>query len=112
MIIHSHNNALMCLTFSSSLKDVTSNWFYSPPPHSLRNFEEGTEVFLNQYASCREAKKNHRLISVKIKHDDSLKSYIGYFQSQLVKVLNCDEDASALAFINGLQTLTPCTSTC
>jgi len=33
---------------------------------------------------------------------DSLKSYIGYFQSQLAKVSHCGEDISALAFISGL----------
>ena len=34
---------------------------------------------------------------------DSLKSYINYFLNQMVKVPNCDEDASVLVFINGLQ---------
>ena len=38
---------------------------------------------------------------------DSLKAYIGYFQDQLAKVHNCSEDASALAFINGLQITLP-----
>jgi len=33
---------------------------------------------------------------------DSLKSYIRYFQNQLVKVPNCSEDVSALTFINRL----------
>jgi len=34
---------------------------------------------------------------------DNLKSYINFFQSQLAKVSNCGEEASALAFISGLQ---------
>ena len=40
---------------------------------------------------------------MKMRQGDSLKSYIGYFQSQLVKVSNCGEDVSALVFISGLQ---------
>jgi len=35
--------------------------------------------------------------------DDSLKSYIGYFQYQLTKVPNWGEDVSARIFISGLQ---------
>ena len=38
---------------------------------------------------------------------DSLKTYIGYFQNQLVKVHNCSEDAFALAFISGLRITHP-----
>ena len=67
--------------------------------------------FLTQYASHREAKKNnHHLLTVKIRQNDSLKSYIGYFQSQLAKVFNCGEDVSALAFIRGCRFFTPCIS--
>jgi len=43
-------------------------------------------VFLTQYASRREAKRNnHHLITVKMRQSNILKSYIGYFQSQLAK---------------------------
>jgi len=71
---------------------------------SLYNFEEVTKVFLTHYVSCQEAKKNsHHLLSVKMRHDDSLKSYTNSFQNQLAKVPNCSEDVYALAFINGLQ---------
>jgi len=59
------------------LKGVVSDWLYSLPPHSLHNFEEVTEVFLTQYASRREAKKNNYLLTIKMRQDDSLKSYIG-----------------------------------
>ena len=104
MIVHSCNDALICLAFSPSLKGVASNWFYSLPSHSLHNFEKVTKAFLTQYASRREAKKNnHHLLSVNMRQDDNLKSYIGYFQSQLAKVFNCSEDVSALTFISGLQ---------
>ena len=42
-----------------------------------------------------------------MRQGDSLKSYIGFFQSQLAKVLSCDEDVSALTFIRGLQVSHP-----
>ena len=71
---------------------------------SLHNFKEINETFLTQYASCREAKKNnHHLLTVKMRQDDNLKSYIGYFQNQLAKIPNYGEDVSAPAFISRLQ---------
>jgi len=58
----------MCLTFPSNLKDATSNWFYSLPPHSLCNFETVSEAFLTQYASRWEAKRNnHHLLTIKMR---------------------------------------------
>ena len=52
------------------------------PPYSFHNFEELTEVFLTQYTSCQEAKKNnHHLLTVKMSQGDNHKSYIVYFQS-------------------------------
>ena len=108
MVFYSRNDPLMYLTFSSSLKGVASNWFYSLSGHLLLNFEEITESFLNQYASHREAKKNnHHLLIVKIRPSDSLKSYISYFQNQLTKAANCGEDISALTFFNRLQVSHP-----
>ena len=81
MVVYSCNDPLMCLTFPFSLKGVASDWFYSLPTHSLHNFEEVTEAFLTQYVSRREVKKNNYLLTVKMRHGDILKSYIGYFQS-------------------------------
>ena len=93
----------MCFTFSSSLKGVVSDWFYSLSPHSLHNLEEVSVAFLTHYASHREAKRNnHHLLTVKMKPSDNFKSYTGYFQSQLAKVPNCSKDVPALAFISGL----------
>ena len=85
----------------------------SLPTHSLYDFEEVTEVFLTKYASRREAKKNnYHLFTIKKRESNSFKSYIGYLQSHLAKVLNCSEDVSALAFISGLQVSHPYINIC
>lgn len=81
----------------SSLKGVAYDWLYSLPSCSIHNLEGLTEfrtIFLLP---------GHHLLSVKMRHSDSLKAYIDYFQNQLVKVHNCRENASAFAFISGLQ---------
>ena len=101
-MVYSRNDPLLCITFPSSLKGVASDWFYSLSSRLLHNCEEVTRVFLTQYASRQEAKKNHHLISVKMRQSESLKSYISFFQSQLAKVPNCGEDVSALAFVSEL----------
>jgi len=88
MVVYSRNDQLLCLTFSSTLKNVASDWFNSSSSRSLHNFEEVTEAFLTQYAPLREAKKsNHHLLSVKIRQRDNLKSYTSFFQSQLTRSL-------------------------
>ena len=101
MVVYSRNDPLLWLNFSSNLKGVASDWFYSLTLHSLHNFVKVIEVFLTQYASRREAKRNnHHLLSVKIRQSADLKSFVSFFQSQLAKVSNCDEDVSALVFIS------------
>ena len=40
MVVYSHNDLLMSQLFPSNLKRVASDWFYSLPSHSLRDFEE------------------------------------------------------------------------
>ena len=47
------------------------------------------------------------LLTVKTRQGDSLKSFIGYFQSKQDKVFSCGEDVFTLAFINGLQVSHP-----
>jgi len=42
-----------------------------------------------------------------MRQNDSLKSYIGYFQSQLAKIPNCGEDVSVLHSSAGYKSLTP-----
>ena len=113
MLVHSHKNPLMYLTFSSSLKGVSPDWFYSLPPHLLHSFEEITKVFLTQYVSRREAKKNnHHVISIKMRQGDNLMSYISYFHNQLTKIPNCGKDVSTLVFIIGLQISHPYKNIC
>ena len=107
MVVYSRNDLLLCIIFPSSLKGVASDWFYSLLPRFLYNFEEVTKAFVTQYASYQDAKKNnHHLLSIKMRQSESFKSYINFFQSQLIKVPNSGEDVSALAFISGCIFLT------
>jgi len=103
MVIYSRNDPPMCLIFSSIRKDVALDWFYFLSSHSLHNFEELIEAFPHSVYLSWEAKRNtHNLLTVKMIRGDNLKSYIGYFQSQLAKVPNCGENISMLAFISEL----------
>ena len=80
MMIYSHNDLVMCLTFPASLKGVALDWFYSPPPCSLHNFNKVTKSFLTQYTSRQVAKKNsHHLLSIRMRQGDILKLYINFF---------------------------------
>ena len=103
-MIHARNDSILCWIFPSSLKGIASDWFYFLPPRSIHNFEDLTKLFITQYSSLKGFKQNnHHLLSVNMRPSDRLKAYIGYFQNKLAKVHNCSEDASTLAFINGLR---------
>ena len=89
MVIHATNDSILCQIFSSSLKEVASDWFYSFPLRSIHNFQGLTELFLAQYSSHQEFKQNnYYLLSVKIRPSDNLKANLEYFQNQLIKVHN------------------------
>ena len=108
MVIYSHNDLVICFTFSSSLKGATSDWFYSLPLRSLHKFSAVTDAFLNQNASCQEANSNnYYLLSARMRQGDSLQLYINFFQRQLTKVSNCGKEVFVLAFINGLHVTHP-----
>ena len=103
MVIYARNDLILCRIFPSSLKGVASNWFYSLPSRSSHKFKDLIKLFISQYFSRQELKQNnHYLLCTKMKPSDSLKAYVGHFQSQRTKVYNCSDDASALAFISRL----------
>jgi len=58
MAVHSYDDHLLCRVFSSSLRGVVLDWFYSLQSRSLRTFEEVSNAFFNQYTSWQEFKKN------------------------------------------------------
>ena len=61
---------------------------------------------LLQFASRREFQRNNNhLLTVRMKTGESLKSYVNYFQSQMVLVYNYNKDVAATAFISGLQVI-------
>ena len=90
IVVHSYDDFLTCRVFSSSLKGLVLNWFYSLPPRYLRSFEGVSDAFLNQYASQQKFKNNSNyLFMVRMKKRKTLKRYISHFQSQIALVYNC-----------------------
>ena len=83
MVVHSHDNRLMCRVFPSSLKGTALDWLYSLLSWSLWNFEVGN-TFFSQYASRQEFKRNNKqLLTIKMKPGETLKRYISYFKNQM-----------------------------
>ena len=102
MTVYAHDD-LLCRALPSSLKGAAYNWFYSLLRNSLWSSDDVTEAFYNQFTSQREFQKNNRLLTVKMRSGESLKSFVNYFQGQMALVYNYDKDVSATAFISGLQ---------
>jgi len=112
MIINSHNNLIICLTFLSILKVITSDWFYSLPQRSLHNFEEVTKASLTQYASRWVVnRRDHHILFIMIRQSDNFKSYIDFFQKQLAKIPNTMRKSLHSHSSAGYKSPTPCTNT-
>ena len=104
MVIHSHDDTLLSRVFPSSLKGAAYDWFYSLPGQSLRNFEEIKQASYHQYTSQWVLRRNNNhILTIKMKPAESLKQYVGYFQSQMALVDKCNNDVAVTVFISGLQ---------
>ena len=82
------------------------HYFYILLRQSLRIIEEVKQAFYHQYTFQHELKKNsNHLPTIKMKHGESLKQYVIYFQSQVALVYNCNDDVVVAVFISGLHFL-------
>jgi len=101
MLVHSCNDPLMCLTFSSNLKGIAFDWFYS------YNFEE--ELKRSSLSTPLTEKPRGTTTTYSLSKWDRATPQILHqlLQEQLAKVPNWGENVSALAFISGQQVSHP-----
>ena len=107
MVVHSRNDALMCLTFSSNLNDMASNLFYSLPLCSLYSFEEITEAFLIQYAFRREAKRINTTSAPSKRGRMTASPTLATFRANCPKFPTAVKMYLILTFVSGLSLSNP-----
>ena len=78
--IHTHNDALMCKVFPSSLKPTTLRWFNGLWKSSIHSFVELIQEFSVQFMTCsRVPQPVDTLLSMKMKVRETLHSYTSQY---------------------------------
>ena len=76
MSLHTHNDALMCKVFPSSLEPIALRWFNGLRKGSIHSFAELIQEFGVQFVTCsRVPQPVDALLSMKMRVGETLRSY-------------------------------------
>ena len=76
MSLHTHNDALMCKVFPSSLRPTALRWFNGLRKGSIHNFTELIQEFGVQFITCNQVSQPvDALLSMKIGARETFRSY-------------------------------------
>ena len=76
MYLHSHNDALMCRVFPSSLGPTTLRWFNELRKGSIQSFAKLIQEFGVRFMTCsRVPQPVDELLSMKMGAGETLRSY-------------------------------------
>ena len=96
-------NKIMCRAFSITLKGPERVWFSWLMPNSISTFKELSAQFASHFIEGHRHKKSTAcLMNIKQRKDETLRSYITYFnkESLLIDVVN--DKILVATFTNGL----------
>ena len=80
MSLHSHNDALMCKVFPSSLDPTALRWFNGLRNGSIHNFSELIQKFGVRFMTCsRVPQLVDALLSMKMGVEETLRSYTNWY---------------------------------
>jgi hypothetical protein len=103
MAIHTSNDALMCRIFPSSLGEVGLRWFDRLDHGSIRSWQEMSESFTARFiTNTRKPKEIDALLALKMKAEETLKSYSARYWEVYNDIDACDEDIVVKTFRFGL----------
>uniref|UniRef100_A0A2N9HIA5 Uncharacterized protein n=1 Tax=Fagus sylvatica TaxID=28930 RepID=A0A2N9HIA5_FAGSY len=103
MALHNSNDALMCRIFPSSLGEVGLRWFDRLDHGSIRSWQEMSESFTARFiTNTRKPKEIDALLALKMKAEETLKSYSARYREVYNDIDACDEDIVVKTFWFGL----------
>ena len=95
---------IMCRAFPTTLKGPTRIWFSRLMPNSIGTFKELSTQFASHFIRGHRYKKSTAcLMSIKQREDETLRSYIAYFNKEALLIDETDDKILVFAFTNGLQ---------
>ncbi|XP_030949374.1 uncharacterized protein LOC115973261 [Quercus lobata] len=95
---------IMCRVFPTMLKGAARIWFSGLMPSSISTFKELSAQFTLHFIGGHRYKKSTAcLMTIKRREDETLRSYITYFNKEALSIDKADDKILVVAFTNGLQ---------
>ena len=103
MELHGYQDPVRCRAFAITVKGPALAWFNRLLPSSISSFTELSIAFVSHFIGARTYKKSsYHLLTIKQSSQESLKSYVQRFKTELLKVDILEEKFVVTAFITGL----------
>ncbi|XP_075640696.1 uncharacterized protein LOC142612494 [Castanea sativa] len=94
----------MCRAFPTTLKGPIRIWFSRLTPNSIGTFKELSAQFALPFIGGHRYKKSTAcLMNIKQLEDETLRSYIAYFDKEALSIDEADNKILVVTFTNGLR---------
>ena len=95
---------IMCRAFPTTLKGLARIWFSRLMPNSISSFKELSAQFASHFIGGHRYKKSTAyLMNIKQWEDETLRSYITFFNKEALSIGEADDKILVTAFTNGLR---------
>lgn len=102
--LHLLTKPLLCMTFPTTLRKVTRDWFNGLVHGSIYSFHDLAYTFYNQFAASVKRKKNPTcLLSITQKKGEKLRDYIQHFNTKRLEVGDCSDNVAVPDLTNALK---------
>ena len=103
MFLHTHNDALMCKVFPSSLGPTALRWFNGLRKGSIHSFSELIQEFGVRFVTCsRVPQPVDALLSMRMRAGKTLRSYASRYWELYNEIGRDNENVAASTFRMGL----------
>ena len=103
MSLHTHNDALMCKVFPSSLGPMALRWFNRLQKGSIHSFAELIQEFDARFITCSQVSQSvDALLSMKMRVGETLHSYASWYWELYNDIGEGNEKIAASTFRMGL----------
>ena len=103
MSLHTHNDALMCKVFPSSLGPMALRWFNGLQKGSIHSFAKLIQEFDARFITCSQVSQSvDALLSMKMRVGETLHSYASWYWELYNDIGEGNEKIAASTFRMGL----------
>ncbi|RDY04806.1 hypothetical protein CR513_11441, partial [Mucuna pruriens] len=104
MYISGGNDKLSCKLFPGTLRGVAMHWMATLPARSIQTFSDLANSFVSQFAAHRVKRlEMSNLFDIKQDREESLKSFLAWFNNATIRVDDPDQKFFVKAFQKGLR---------